>query len=133
MSLSVPFVAEGNDLVRKFREVLVCAALVVLNHAHQALAGGDQAAESRRGLPCPAYRTALFRGNTLVDDAVGRQVGDRLEIRDVGVKIAATEFLRKILRRKLFAVNNENAFRLRVDIRRSISAARSGPHDRKAP
>ena len=40
-ALPVPFVAQGVDLVGKFCQIFICAALVVLNDPQQALAGAE--------------------------------------------------------------------------------------------
>ena len=45
---SVPLVTESVDLVGELGEVLVGAALVVLDDPQQALAGADKALEDRR-------------------------------------------------------------------------------------
>ena len=51
-ALPVPFVAQGVDLVGKSGQILVGAALVVLDDPQQALAGADQPLEHGGGAAC---------------------------------------------------------------------------------
>ena len=62
-ALPVPFVAQSVDLISKFGQILVGAALVVLNDPQQALAGAEQPLEHGSGavctLACPLLHTDL--------------------------------------------------------------------------
>ena len=63
--LSVPFIAKGVNLVCKFGQILVGAALVVENHLHQPFSGGYQTGKDAACFLSRGRRHLLLHRNSL--------------------------------------------------------------------
>ena len=114
---SVPLVAESVDLVGELGEVLVGAALVVLDDPQQALAGIEQALEdgSRTGCTLADVVLDADTGAFLqADRALGTDGPLLTIIRCAGVEALLREGLGKDVLHLILAVDDEHSLGLRL-------------------
>ena len=110
-ALPVPFVAQSVDLVGKFGQILVGAALVVLNDPQQALTGAEQPLEHGSGavctLACPLLHTDL-RALLQADCTLGTDGPLRTVVRRTGGKALLGQGVHETVLHLVLAVDHEH-------------------------
>ena len=110
-ALPVPFVAQGVDLVGKFRQIFIGAALVVLDDPQQALTGADQPLEHGSGAVCTLAGPLLHAGLRALlqaDCALGTDGPLRAVVGRTGGKALLGQGVHKAVLHLVLAVDHEH-------------------------
>ena len=113
--LSVPFITHSVDLIRKFSQIFISAALIMTNNAHQSLSGSYQSCIYTSSLSALCLLLRMFHcdSQSFFYHLAGKQIHNRSA---VGSNSRISKFISQSFSKKftnlIISMGHKNFFRL---------------------